>query len=172
MSGHILGLYTIYTFSGALAPWQNFARCKIDFTSKSCILLYWHCYCTTHQTLQHGTGNGITILKLCRGCHLYSAGQPSRWASAHILVVFMLPVPVQLIARKDCPWNDLVCVEMDLKQLLTHSPCQSRYYSGILPKKVQQIYRIALSKWTRIICALYLLILQLSYCCLHHQWRY
>jgi len=35
-----VGWYTIYTFSGALVPWQNFARCKIHFTSKSCVLLY------------------------------------------------------------------------------------------------------------------------------------
>jgi len=33
-------VHYIYIF-GALAPWWNFARCKIHFTSKSCILLYW-----------------------------------------------------------------------------------------------------------------------------------
>jgi len=32
---------TVYTFSGALAPWHNFARCKIHFTYKSSVLL--HC---------------------------------------------------------------------------------------------------------------------------------
>jgi len=31
----------------------------------------------------------------------------------------MLSVPVQLIAWKDRPRNDLLCVEMDVKQLLT-----------------------------------------------------
>jgi len=36
------------------------------------------------QTLRCGTTNGITELSLRR--HLYLAGQPSRWASAHILV--------------------------------------------------------------------------------------
>jgi len=37
MFGHILVCYTIYTFSGALATWQKFARCKIhfSFTSKN-----------------------------------------------------------------------------------------------------------------------------------------
>ena len=34
---------------------------------------------------------------------------------------FMLSVPVQLIAWKDRPRNDLLCVERDFKHLLTHS---------------------------------------------------
>ena len=38
--------HTIYTFSGVLAPWQNFARCKIHFTFKYCIYLYWQRYCS------------------------------------------------------------------------------------------------------------------------------
>jgi len=38
--------YTMYTFSGALAPWRNFARCKIDFVCTSCVLLYCQCYYT------------------------------------------------------------------------------------------------------------------------------
>jgi len=40
----LLRLYIVYTFSGALAPWRNFTRCKIHFklTSNSCVLLYWH----------------------------------------------------------------------------------------------------------------------------------
>jgi len=41
------------------------------------------------QTLRRGTTNGIT--ELCRGRHLYSAGRPSLWASAHILVSTNLP---------------------------------------------------------------------------------
>jgi len=45
--GHLLHWYTIYTFLGALAPWQNFARCKIHLVSKSCILLHFQCYCMT-----------------------------------------------------------------------------------------------------------------------------
>jgi len=42
-------VHYIYTFSGALSPWQNFARYKIHFTSKSCIRLYWQHYCTALQ---------------------------------------------------------------------------------------------------------------------------
>jgi len=33
-------LHYIY-ISGGSCPWQNFARCKIHFTSKSCVLLYY-----------------------------------------------------------------------------------------------------------------------------------
>jgi len=38
----------IYIFGGS-CPWQNFARCKINFTSKSCVRLYWQRYCTALQ---------------------------------------------------------------------------------------------------------------------------
>ena len=38
------------------------------------------------QTLRRGITNGITELSQRR--HVYSAGRPSRWASAHILVHF------------------------------------------------------------------------------------
>jgi len=40
MFGRLLGWYTIYTFSAALAAYRNFARYKIHFASKSCVLLY------------------------------------------------------------------------------------------------------------------------------------
>jgi len=40
------GLVHHYTYSGALVPWGNFARCKIHFASKSCAFLYSQRYCT------------------------------------------------------------------------------------------------------------------------------
>jgi len=90
MFGHLLCCYTIYTFSGALAPWRNFATCKIHFTSKSCVLLYWQRYCTALQQRASaklcGRVQGMELSNFRRGRHLYSAGRPSRWASAHILV--------------------------------------------------------------------------------------
>jgi len=56
----------------------------------SCILLYWQHYCTA---LEQWASNklcsmvqGIELLNFRRGRHLYSAGRPSRWALAHILV--------------------------------------------------------------------------------------
>jgi len=75
----------------ALAAWWNFARCNIHFTFKSCILLYWH-ITAWHSSSGHqpncGIVHGVELWNFCRGCHLYSAGRPSRWASAHILAVF------------------------------------------------------------------------------------
>jgi len=32
---------------GLSCSYRNSARCKIYFASKSCVLLYWQCYCTT-----------------------------------------------------------------------------------------------------------------------------
>jgi len=49
----------IYIFGGS-CPWRNFATCKIHFAFQ---------------------------IAFRRGLHLYSAGRPSCWASAHILVV-------------------------------------------------------------------------------------
>jgi len=34
-----------------------------------------------------GVVQGMELLNFRRGCHLYSAGRPSHWALAHILVV-------------------------------------------------------------------------------------
>jgi len=56
MFGRLLGCsYTMYTLSTALAPWRNFAMCRIHFASKSCVLLYWQRYCTALQ--QRGQPN-------------------------------------------------------------------------------------------------------------------
>jgi len=56
-------VHYIYIFEGP-CPQQNFARCKIHFASKSCVLLYWQRYCTAlqqrgiSQTLQE-VGGGV-----------------------------------------------------------------------------------------------------------------
>jgi len=85
-------VHYIYIF-GALAAYRNFARCKIHFTSNpslACVLLYWQRYCTALQQQASaklcGVVQGMELQNFRRGRHLYSAGQPSRWASAHILV--------------------------------------------------------------------------------------
>ena len=70
-----------YTFSGALTPLRNFARCKIHFASKSCALLYWQ-----RTARDSSSGRQPNFAAFSRGRHLYSAGRPSRWALAHILV--------------------------------------------------------------------------------------
>jgi len=46
MFGRLLGWYTIYTFSGAVAALRKFAMCKIYIASKSCTLLYCSRCCT------------------------------------------------------------------------------------------------------------------------------
>jgi len=39
-----------YIYSpGVFAPWRNFVRCRIQVTSKSCVVLYWQRHCTALQ---------------------------------------------------------------------------------------------------------------------------
>ena len=84
--GCLLHWHIVYAFfwGGALAS------CKIHFASNSCILLNWQCYCTSLQQRPSakvcGMVQGMELRNFRWGCHLYSAGRPSRWASAHILV--------------------------------------------------------------------------------------
>jgi len=81
----------VYIFGGSFPPWWNFSRCKIHFTSKSSVLLYWQRYCTALQQRASaklcGVVQGMELRNFRRRRHLYSAGRPSRWASAHILVL-------------------------------------------------------------------------------------
>jgi len=84
-------VHYIYIFGGS-CPWQKFAQCKIHFTSKSCVLLYWQHYCTALQ--QRASAKlcsmvqGMELWNFCRGWHhhVYPAARPSFWASDHILV--------------------------------------------------------------------------------------
>jgi len=77
-------LHYIYIFGGLAR--QNFARCKIHFTSKSCVLVYWQHYCTALQQQASaklcGAVQGMELPNFRRGCHLHLAGRPSRWTSA------------------------------------------------------------------------------------------
>jgi len=74
--GHLLSWYTIYTFLGAFAPWQNFATCKVHFASKSCVLVYWQRYCMVLQQRASaklcGMVQGMELRNFRRGRHLYS----------------------------------------------------------------------------------------------------
>jgi len=87
----------IYIF-GRSCPWRNFARCKIHFTSKSYVLLYWQRYCTALQQRASaklcGVVHGMELRNFRRGRLQYAAGRPSCWASAHILV-YMIYCHVQ-----------------------------------------------------------------------------
>ena len=118
----------------------------------------WEHYCTASSS---GRQSNFAMLNI--GRHLYSAGRPSGWALAHILVVFnlcyfcvlvfcvfvflgyfyfVLSVPVQVIAWKDPPRNDLLCVERNVKHLLTHSlqPGLSSICYSVWVKKWLNIY--------------------------------
>ena len=65
-------VHYMYTFSGALVPWRNFARCKIHFTSKSCVLRY----CSLHGTRAVGVSQTLR-----RGIFTQHGGNPVRhWA--------------------------------------------------------------------------------------------
>ena len=54
---------------------------QVKITSKSCVLLYWRCYCTALQQRASvrlcGVVQGMELPNFCRGRHLYSAGRPS-----------------------------------------------------------------------------------------------
>jgi len=82
---------TLYIHLRGSCPWWNFATCKIHFTSKSCVLLYWQLVTARHSSSGRqpncGMVQGMELPNFRRARHLYSAGRPSRWASAHILVL-------------------------------------------------------------------------------------
>jgi len=90
--GRLLGWYTIYTFWGLLPPDGILPGAKFTLLPKYCVLLYWQRYCTALEQRPSakifGVLQGMELRNFRRGRHLYSAGRPSRWASARILVVF------------------------------------------------------------------------------------
>ena len=91
LAGSCLAATLCIHFRVLLLPDGNLPRAKFTLRPKSCVLLYWQRYCTALQqpcqpTLRRGTRNWITELSQRAQLYLYSARQPSRWASAHILV--------------------------------------------------------------------------------------
>ena len=84
MFGRLLGCYTIYTFSGAVAcPVTEFYQVQNVqvLCSVLAALLHGTRVVGVSQTLQ-----GMELPNFRRRRHLYLAGRRSRWASAHILV--------------------------------------------------------------------------------------
>jgi len=89
MFGHLLGWYTIYTFSGALALTEF---CQVQNSLCVQVLrLYWQCHCTALQQRISAklccVVQGMELGNFHRRLYLYSPGRPSRWAAAHILVI-------------------------------------------------------------------------------------
>jgi len=63
--------------------------CRIHFAPESCVLIYWQRCCMALQQRTsaklRGMVQGMELQNFHRGRHLYLAGRPSHWASAHIL---------------------------------------------------------------------------------------
>ena len=95
MFGRLLGWYTMYTFSGALASDGILAGAK--FTLRlSCAFSYIGSVIARHSSSGRQPNchvvPGMELRNFRRRRHLYSAGRPSRWASAHILdLTFFIP---------------------------------------------------------------------------------
>jgi len=94
MFGRLLDWYTIYTFSGALAPDGILSRA--NFTLRPILrypilaaLLRGIPAAGVSHTLRLGIR--MELRNFGRGCHLYSAGRPSRWALAHISSSIFFP---------------------------------------------------------------------------------
>jgi len=82
---------TLYIHFRGFLPWRNFARCKMHFTSKSCVLQRWQRCCTALQQRASakvcGVLRGMELQNFRRGRHLYWAGRPSPWASANAVIM-------------------------------------------------------------------------------------
>ena len=76
---------TIYTFSGALSADRILPGAKFALRS-SLALSYIGSVTARHSS----SGRQPNFAALSRGRHLYSAGRPSGWVSAHILDMFAL----------------------------------------------------------------------------------
>jgi len=95
MFGCLLGWYIIHTFwGGALAPDGILPAAK--FTLRPNLGFSYIASVTARHS---GSGHQPNFAAFSRGRHLYSAGRPSRWASAHILVRFVVQLVTGSIAR-------------------------------------------------------------------------
>jgi len=87
MFGRLLGWYTVYTFSGALAPDGILAGAKFTFRPTLSLPFSYICSITARQS---SSGRQPNFVAFSRGRHLYSAGRPSLWPSAHVLILILL----------------------------------------------------------------------------------
>jgi len=111
-------VYTYISISRGSCPLTNFARCKIHFVSKSCVLLYWQCHCTALEQWASakicGILQGMELQNFCRGHHLYSAEQIPCWALAHILVFPKKFHDTHIIGLSEI-FNCLLCIPCTYK---------------------------------------------------------
>ena len=83
MLGRLLGCYTMYTVS------EEFCWPSAKFTLGPSLALS---YIGSVTTRHSNSGRQPNFAVMSRGRHLYSAGRPSRWALAHILVIIIIIV--------------------------------------------------------------------------------
>jgi len=84
MFGHLLGWYTIYIHFRSYCPVTEF--CHVQ--NSLCVQIL---HCPILAALLHGT-RAVCVSRtsaFSRGHHLYLAGRPSHWESAHILVHYV-----------------------------------------------------------------------------------
>jgi len=85
MFGCLLRGYTIYTFLASVAPVTEF--CQVQ--NSVCVLQVLRSAIGSVTAWHSSSGREPNCSIEHTGCHLYSAGRPSRWALAHILVLVL-----------------------------------------------------------------------------------
>jgi len=102
MFGRLLGWYTILHFPGVfiapkgILPGANFTLCPSLALSYIGSVTALHSSSERDQAKLCGVVQGMELRNFYRGRHLYSAGRPSRWPSAQILVLSVNLIPVQI----------------------------------------------------------------------------
>jgi len=124
MFGRLLGWYTIYTFRGLLLPHVILPGAKLTLGA-SLAFSYIGSVTAHHSSRVQLRQPNFTAFS--RGRHLYSAGRPSRLASAHILVLVHRQVTIIFVVSVSLS----VCLcrvflsrlRSDLDQTRTHVTC-------------------------------------------------
>jgi len=88
-------VHYIYIFRGS-CPVTEFCHVQNSLCLQLLLSpIYCQHYCTALEQSASakvcGIVQGMELQNFCRGHHLYSTGRPSNWASAHILVITLLP---------------------------------------------------------------------------------
>jgi len=130
----------MYIFRAVLPPppQRKFARCKIHFASKSCVLLYWQRHCTALYDRDFS-------FSCCCFKHMYSKGRPSRDTSVPrllVIVVFTATVTAgKCITVVESLLVCRACVEVNVNWMLiklhrrtssiNHNSWQGRQTAGV-----------------------------------------
>jgi len=77
-----------YIFGGS-GPLTEFCSVQFQVLRSPILAALMHDTSAAGSAKLCGVVQGMELQKSRRGCHLYSAGRPSRWASAHIVVNFV-----------------------------------------------------------------------------------